>query len=185
MFYSEFLTMRLFTAIDLSDEVRSNLGAVIERLKPSADISWSPVRNLHITTKFVGEWAESRLEELKTVLAGVKPAGAFDVQIKGLGWFPNPHNPRVFWAAVHGGAALSNLAKATDEATSTVGIERESRPFTPHLTLARIRDRVPLSPLRQAVAALESTDFGSLRADMFYLYLSAGGKYTRLAEFPL
>ena len=60
--------MRLFTAIDISAEVRQNLKNFVAKLKPMAKISWSPVDNLHITTKFIGEWPEARLEEMKRAL---------------------------------------------------------------------------------------------------------------------
>jgi 2'-5' RNA ligase len=122
---------------------------------------------------------------MKKTLIQVPTSGAFDVAIHGLGWFPNPKSPRVFWAGVHGGEPLSALAAATEAATTKEGVPRENRPYSPHLTLARIRDRVPLEALRKAIATLASDDFGSFRATAFVLYLSAGGKYTKLAEFPL
>lgn len=180
--------MRLFAAIDLPKPVRSSLSAVLERLRPAADIRWSPVENLHVTTKFIGEWPENRLGELAKSLSAVKD-GPFPVTVSGLGWFPNPHRPRIFWAAVHAGEPLMRLAKATDAALTPLGIAAETKPYQPHLTLARIKDDPPLQKLRQAVAQLESADFGEFVADRFFLYLSkpgAGGSvYTPLEEFPL
>jgi 2'-5' RNA ligase len=177
--------MRLFVAIDISQEVQDNLSALLRRLRPAAKIQWSPVQNLHVTTKFIGEWPEERLEEMKKTLTQVPTSGAFHIAIRGLGWFPNPKSPRVFWAGVHGGEPLSVLAAATEAATAKVGVPPEKRSYSPHLTLARIRDRVPLEALRSAIAAVASDDFGSFGATAFVLYLSAGGKYTKLAEFPL
>jgi 2'-5' RNA ligase len=177
--------MRLFVAIDISREVQNNLSALLQRLRPAAKLQWSPIQNLHVTTKFIGEWPEERLEEMKKTLTQVPASGAFDISIRGLGWFPNPRSPRVFWAGVDGGEPLSALAAATEAATAKSGVPRENRQYSPHLTLARIRDRVPLEAFRKAIAALSSDDFGSFRATAFVLYLSAGGKYTHLAEFPL
>jgi 2'-5' RNA ligase len=177
--------MRLFVAIDIPQEVQSNLNALLQRLRPAAKLQWSPPQNLHVTTKFIGEWPEERLEEMKKTLTQVPTSGVFDIAIRGLGWFPNPRSPRVFWAGVDGGEPLSALAAATEAATAKSGVPREKRSYSPHLTLARIRDRVPLEALRKAIAALASDDFGSFRAIAFVLYLSAGGKYTKLAEFPL
>lgn len=183
-----FPTMRLFTAIDISTAVKSNLETLVGRLRPTVKLKWSPPGNLHITTKFIGEWPEERLEELKPALAALPARAAFEIAVEGLGWFPNPHSPRVFWAAVKAPAALADLARETDAAMARIGIPREPKPFAPHLTLARIKEPVPLAAMRQAVAGLESDDFGRFTADRFYLYLSemrpSGSVYTRLAEFP-
>ena len=177
--------MRLFTALDIPDDILANIGRLFDRLKPTARIRWSPTENMHITTKFIGEWPEIRLQEMRNTLARVPATGAIDISIRGLGWFPNPKNPRVFWAGVHAAESLSKLAAATEWATSSLGVPSETRPFSPHLTLARIRERVSLDGLHKTIAATGSDDFGSFQATAFFLYLSAGGKYTRLAEFSL
>jgi RNA 2',3'-cyclic 3'-phosphodiesterase len=181
--------MRLFTAIDIPDDVLGNLTALIERLKPAARIQWSPAANLHITTKFIGEWPEDRLPELKRALAGVTPHAPIPIRIRHVGFFPNPHSPRVFWAGIEAPADLTTLARDTDRATAALGVAPEQRAFSPHLTLARMREPVPLVKLREAIAALDSLDFGSFEAVHFYLYqsrLQAGGSvYTKLSEFPL
>ncbi len=139
--------------------------------------------NLHITTKFIGEWPEAKLDKMTRALAAVKPTVAVDVAIRGMGWFPNARNPRVLWAGVEADEKLKQLAAATEGAVHELGVEKEDRAYSPHLTLARIRERVPLDKLKGAIDNLPSTDFGSFRASAFYLYLSAGGRYTRLAEF--
>lgn len=177
--------MRLFTAIDLPPEIRASLSKLLDRLRPAAKISWSPVDNMHITTKFIGEWPEDRLAEMNAALASAGSPGALEIAVRGLGWFPNPRNPRVFWAGIEGGPELAALAHATEEAVYPIGVPREDRKFSPHLTLARIRERVPLERLRDAVDALEGPGFGSFRASAYSLYLSRGGKYTRLREFLL
>jgi 2'-5' RNA ligase len=176
--------MRLFTAIDIPTDVKDHILALLNRLRPLAKISWSPVENLHITTKFIGEWPDPRLDEIKRALSAVSPAAAFDIEVRGLGWFPNPRHPRVFWVGVDGGQPLRALAHATEQAVAALGVPVEQRPYSPHLTLARIKDRVALEPLRTAVAEAEAKSFGTFHAPAFYLYLSAGGKYTKLAEFP-
>ena len=72
---------------------------------------------------------------------------------------------------------------------AALGIKPEQRPFSPHLTLARIKEPVPLQQLRETIARLPSPDFGRFLAERFYLYQSRlnpqGSVYTRLAEFPL
>jgi 2'-5' RNA ligase len=177
--------MRLFTAIDIPTDVKEPILALLNRLRPLAKISWSPVENLHITTKFIGEWPESRLDEMKRALSAVPHPPAFDIEVHGLGWFPNPHHPRVLWVGVVAGQPLQALAGATEQAVAALGVPVEHRPYSPHLTLARIKDSLLLEPLRGTVAEAEKQSFGTFHATAFYLYLSASGKYSKLAEFPL
>jgi 2'-5' RNA ligase len=65
--------MRLFTGIDLPDEVHAKLEALVRALRPAARIKWISVANLHITTKFIGEWPEERLQELVAALRELTP----------------------------------------------------------------------------------------------------------------
>jgi RNA 2',3'-cyclic 3'-phosphodiesterase len=181
--------MRLFTALDLAPDVAANLERLLEQLKPAAPIKWSPPRNLHITTKFIGEWPAERLEELKAALRNLPARAPIAIAIAKLGFFPNPHAARVFWAGVQAGDGLLALARATDDATAVLGVAKETRPYAPHLTLARIAHPARLPGLLRAVAALPPLEFGAFTADRFYLYQSqtspAGSAYTKLAEFPL
>jgi 2'-5' RNA ligase len=180
--------MRLFVGLDLPADVIANLEKLLGRLRPSAQIQWSPLANLHVTTKFIGEWPEERLSELQTTLAAIPPRSPVGVRIHELGFFPNPRSPRVFWCGIDA-SGLADLASDTDRATATLGIPAEGRAFSPHLTLARIKERLNLEPLRQAITALPSLDFGSFECRTFFLYRSqlrpGGSVYTKLAEFPL
>jgi len=179
--------MRLFTAIDLPGEVLRNLEDLLVKLRPTARINWSPTANLHITTKFIGEWPEASLEELTRALAELAPRPAIPVEIHRVGFFPNPHSPRVFWCGIEA-PGLEALAADTDKAAAALGIRSEARAFSPHLTLARIKERLELQPLREAVAALSSLDFGRFHASSFFLYQSklrpTGSVYTKLREYP-
>jgi RNA 2',3'-cyclic 3'-phosphodiesterase len=177
--------MRLFTAVELSAEVTENLRLLLDRLRPAAKLSWTRPENLHITTKFIGEWPEERLDEAKRALASVKSSGPIAIGIHGIGWFPDARRPRVLFAGVKSGDELTDLAQATDDALAAIGVEKEDRKYTPHLTLARVRTSAPLDGIRKALDSIDSADFGSFTAAAFYLYLSASGKYTKLAEFPL
>ena len=176
--------MRLFTAIDLSPEVAGRLEALIAKLRPLARIRWSPAANLHITTKFVGQWPEERLPQLQAALAGIDRRTPIPIRISGLGFFPNQKSPKVFWAGVEAPVELGALARDTDSALATLGVEAEARVYSPHITLARIKGAAPALTL----GLPERVDFGSFVADRFYLYLSkpgpAGSVYTKLSEFP-
>ncbi len=179
--------MRLFTAIDLPSEMLLRLERLISALRPEALIKWSPLDNLHVTTKFIGEWPENRLNELHAVLSGVPNREPFQVEIRELGWFPNERSPRVLWSGVQGGQSLLRLAQDTEERLQTLGIAREERPFSPHLTLARIKNPVPLQRLRDRVRDMQPALIGTFLVSGFVLYLSEPGSnasiYRRLREY--
>jgi 2'-5' RNA ligase len=179
--------MRLFTALDLPAAVVRNLEDLLARLKPSARIQWSPPANMHITTKFIGEWPEERLGELEAALAGIAPRPPIAIRVRGLGFFPNPRAPRVFWCGIEA-PGLESLAADTDRAAAALGIPAEDRAFSPHLTLARNKERLNLDPLHKRIETLGALEFGEFEVREFYLYRSAlrpgGSVYTKLAEFP-
>ncbi len=165
--------MRLFTAIDIPADVKAALATLLDRLRPLAKLNWIPLEKLHITTKFIGEWPdkpEAQLDELKSALASVKAPAPVDIVIRGLGRLP-----RVLYAAVEPNEALAALAAATERA---VGGGVEDRAYRPHITLARARKRIPRIDL-------DVSTIGSFRVSTFALYLSAGGKYTKMQEFSL
>lgn len=181
--------VRLFTGLALEYPVRRNLELVLEHLAPLVPLNWSPADNFHITTKFIGNWAEEDLPRLEEALRGVSGMGEIAVRIEGFGWFPNPHQPRFVFAGVQAPAALHELAKRTDAACAALGIASEAKAYVPHVTLGRVKERVNLTPLRQAIAQLPSADFGFSKATKFLLYKSVPGEkssvYTVIREFGL
>ena len=181
--------MRLFTGIDLPEDVVNIFERLLVRFRPAANLKWVPAYNLHITTRFIGEWPEARLGELNDALAKVVPRAPIKVDLRGLGWFPNARRPRVFWVGVEGGPELAQLAHDIDSAIEPLGLARETRPFAPHLTLARIKQPVPLDKLHHMIETMESTEIATVHADRFYLYRSqpgsAGSIYTKLSEYRI
>lgn len=180
--------MRLFTGIDLPDHVVNVFERVLAHLRPAAHLKWVAPYNLHITTRFIGEWPEERLEELKDALADVAPRESFRVDLRGLGWFPNARRPRVLWAGVDAGKPeLQQLARDIDAALERLGLAREEREFSAHITLARIKQPVPLNRLQDIMAKMENTDFADFTVGSFHLFRSqpgaAGSIYTKLSEF--
>jgi 2'-5' RNA ligase len=181
--------LRLFTGIAAPPEINSALDDFVLKLKPLAPIRWSPASNFHITTKFIGAWGDDRLDELQTALATIPRGGSFSIAIRGFGFHPNARRPHVFFTNIDGGVALPELARRTNEACETVGVAREARPYSPHLTIARIDDPKGLGALHNALQQLTDIEFGEFTATSFHLYLSKPGRggsvYTSLAEFPL
>lgn len=181
--------MRLFTGIDIPEDVVANLNRLLDLLRPAAHLKWTPPYNFHLTTKFIGAWPEERLRELIDQLSPLGIRSTFAIQVEGVGWFPNAHNPKILWTGIKAGPELAALASDTDRALGLIGIPQETKQFSPHLTLARVKDVVPLSKLREEIEQLPSTEFGTFDADRFYLYESKTGPngsiYSKLAEFPL
>jgi 2'-5' RNA ligase len=165
--------MRLFTGLDLPGEVVRNLEALVARLRPTARIQWSPPANLHITTKFIGEWPDQRLPELQTALAALPERPEIEVAVAKAGFYPNERAPRIFWCGIEA-QGLEALAAHTDSATASLGVARENRAYS--------------RPLQSAIAAAGPLDFGRFTARSFFLYRSqlrpTGSVYTKLAEFP-
>ena len=180
--------MRLFTGIELPAEIKHQLTRLLDTLRPTARIKWSPVGNLHVTTKFIGEWPDERVDELVAALRSLPPRAAVHIAVRNLGWFPNSSSPRVFWAGLDAGPALAELARETERSLERLGVPVESRAYSPHLTLARIKEPVSLTALRGAVETLAGSDFGQFLADRFFLYQSTlkqtGSEYLQIAEFP-
>jgi RNA 2',3'-cyclic 3'-phosphodiesterase len=178
--------MRLFTAIDIPGETLSALSGFLDTLRPVGKLRWSRIENLHITTKFIGDWDEHRLPELITELSTVK-AAAIPVRVDGVGWFPNPHHPSALFAVAAG--EFGGLVSETNAACERLGIQPETRPFKPHVTLARVDSIAGVAEVRKAIATAGSLDFGQFAARSFALFESKMGPgrsiYTKLKEFPL
>jgi 2'-5' RNA ligase len=180
--------MRLFTGIALAPHVLDKLARVLKELCPLAPLNWSPLENLHITSKFIGEWPQERLTEIEKVLENLNLSCGFEVTIARFGYFPNPHNPRTLLAGVQAGPELSELASKIDEALHPLGVPLENRPYSPHVTLARIKHE-NIRELREHIANMTNFDFGTFQVSEFHLYLSKstpkGSVYTPLAGYPL
>ena len=179
--------MRLFIALDIPAETRARLTEYMERARLLApEARWARVEGLHVTLKFIGHVEDAEVGKIKAALAPIK-AIPFEVKFVGVGFFPNPNAARVFWAGVDGGDGLPKLASSIDAAMEKLGLPRETKPYHPHLTLARASMR-PLRELKPLLAGLPP-QFGTMTAHEFFLYLSqpqkGGSKYTKLERYAL
>jgi 2'-5' RNA ligase len=185
--------MRLFVALDIPGKIRAQIVDYMERARGLApEAHWACSDGLHVTLKFIGEVKDARLPEIKAALAAVE-AAPFAVTFGKVGFFPSPKSPRVFWIGVEDGPALPSLAAMIDGATHKLGIAREERPYSPHLTLARAGSGSGAQhKLRPLIALIESEappQFGTMTAREFYLYQSqpqrGGSRYTKIDRFEL
>lgn len=194
--------MRLFIALDIDDSIRRHIARFVEGVCNFApDARWLKPESLHVTLKFMGEQPEAAVEKIKLALTTVT-AGTAEINFRGYGFFPTPNSARVFWLGMESGPELASLAAAIDDKMSSLGIPKEDRRFSPHLTLARAaggsgspRWRKGDGPnrafqhLQEKLSALPTPEFGSMTPREFFLYRSQlspkGSLYTKLAGFSL
>src|SRR5712692_9100917 len=181
--------MRLFVALEIPSTVRENLAELLKSLRSmSPQTRWVRPENLHVTLNFLGEVPETKLAPIRSALAGALSEQPVTLDFRGLGFFPNEKHPRVFWAGIEASANLKTLAGDIDRAMEELGIPREQRPFSPHLTLARFEPPRLAEKLRAAIRENVARDFGMLRTSQFHLIESklkpSGAEYTTLESFP-
>lgn len=180
--------MRLFVALEIPSSVRENLAALIASMRAiTKEPRWLRAENLHVTLKFLGEVAEAKVDVIRSALGGIRSEKPVALEFRGFGFFPNEKHPRVFWAGMEASSNLKTLAGDIEGAIEKLGIAREKREFSPHLTLGRFeRPRLP-EVLRKLVADNQQREFGSLRTNEFHLIQSklkpAGAEYTTVATF--
>src|SRR6266852_3063736 len=133
--------MRIFIGIDLDTEVRSRIERFLEGVEGFApDARWARPESLHITLKFIGEQTPQKVEDVTQRLGQIE-GSAFEIHCTGYGFFPTAKAPRVFWGGIESGSQLAELAGKIEAAVAALGIPREDRPYSPHLTLARASGR--------------------------------------------
>jgi 2'-5' RNA ligase len=182
--------MRLFVALDIPGAVREALTHFCRPLRALCpEARWVRLEGVHITLKFIGETPPDLAERVRVELSSVPSTGPIELHFAGLGFFPTPRRPRVLWAGITAGVALSGLAGAIEAQLERLGIPRETRDFNPHITLARFDSPKGLDALRAALEKLSTPEFGGTTAREFHLYRSVlkrgGAEYTRLASYPV
>lgn len=182
--------MRLFCAVELPPAVRQQLergiGELRRRLPPAR---WVRAESIHVTLKFLGEQPNSLVgaleAEVRAALAACPPV---EVRIGGGGFFPSPRRARVAWV---GGQAvgLDRWAAALEEAAAACGVAREERPFSLHLTLARLERPWPEPDTERFLDAVGGWGFEPFVAQEVVLFESqlgpGGSRYTALRCWPV
>lgn len=190
--------MRLFVALEIPDETREALAALIDKLKPKCpSAKWVRPAGMHVTLKFIGHVGEEKLPAICDALAHARTADPIDMRFRSLGFFPNDRRPRVFWCGVEASANAAALAAEIDNRLTALGVETETRPFSPHLTLARLdpdkllnhgKPSAELAEILEAAKHMVAAEFGATRAAEFHIFESktkpSGAEYMRLQTFP-
>ena len=182
---------RLFFALNINDETRGRIVSAIDRLRAAPGrVKWTKAKNLHVTMNFVGDVPDKRIAELcdlakKTVADWASDRDELNFTVGPLICFPPGKRAKMIWAPItEGGEVMASLNAAMNQALAEGGWPNESRPFTGHVTVARIKD----GDLRQPVASFDGDDMGAVTATELTLYASdltrTGPIYSALAGFP-
>jgi 2'-5' RNA ligase len=188
--------IRSFIAVELPDELKLALTRLQTQLKTGsqAPVKWVDPYNIHLTLKFLGEISTDMVGKITVVIeeaaGGIPP---FRLEVKGLGVFPSFKRVQVVWVGVTGEVEqLSRLQRRIDSGLASLGFAPESRPFTPHLTLARVRDRATPQEQQNLGQLIDSTSFqtaGHFNVDSVQLMRSQltreGAVYSRIGSVKL
>jgi len=183
------MDLRCFIAIETPVDIQDAISEAIWPLKNLAQesIKWVLPENIHLTLKFLGNTPEGKIDSIEAALTrtteGFSP---IEGEIKGAGAFPSLRRPRVFWVGLECPPALLELKTRLERELAALGFTPDDRPFSPHLTVGRIKRGTPL-PTRRLAAAMEqlaATSFGTMDVREILLMKSGlrpgGPVYTRL-----
>jgi len=176
--------VRLFVAIDLPETVRERLGALCSGV-PGA--RWVDPANLHLTLRFIGEVDNRMADEIDAALSDVRMS-PFDLWMRDVGVFGRGQKVRTLWAGVEPSESLMRLQGKVENAVCAAGAGHETRKFTPHVTLARLRE-ASASRLQRFLSDSSGFAAGPISVDRFVLYSSflssSGAIHTPEAVYPL
>lgn len=178
--------IRSFVAVDTTPEVKTEVSHLLSRLKERArfSVKWVKPEQMHITLAFLGEVSPDFIEgakvELREVAGRFKP---FECRLEGLGAFPSAVRARVLWVGLKTGEReLTEVQREVSRALARLGYVPEKRPFSPHLTLGRLREPVDVNFINEMT--FQSSTFTISRLILFRSVLKPEGPiYSVLGDF--
>ena len=190
------LKIRSFIALPIPDPVRDVLQGTIKTLDDGIGerIRWVRPEGIHLTLKFMGDIDVTVINKLLSLLPAVANGFTpFELTMGELGCFPNNRRPRVLWAGVKGNLnVMRDLHIAIDSLVGDVGLPREHREFSPHLTLGRVNRNLSESHIRQIGQLIDTTDlpdnpsWTNQTVDLMRTGLDpAGSRHYLVEPFPL
>ena len=188
--------MRLFIAIELNPAVVRVTAELIDELRrraernaPRARIAWVTPERMHVTVRFIGHCDEASCDRIRDVLRPTIGVTPFTLTVEGVGAFPTSGRPRVLWAGLSG--ARDELSRVEREVTSRLAVAAvppEERPYSPHLTLGRVKDPTGLKTAA-IFRGLDDLVMGTTLVEAITLFESRlspkGPTYTALVRTPL
>ncbi|MBM3137602.1 MAG: RNA 2',3'-cyclic phosphodiesterase [Chloroflexi bacterium] len=154
--------LRTFLAIELPDSTKGNINDHIQTLRSftKSSIKWVAQDNLHITMKFLGEFDPSHINKLHNLLTHtINSIPVFKIHIDRMGAFPNLRAPKVIWLGFNMSDNLRKIYRCIEESVVNLGYDADDRPFSPHLTIGRIRRDLPGDEIRNIGEAMSIGNF--------------------------
>lgn len=183
---------RLFFAVDLPLKTLSTAQSLIDKFGvPSAHVRWVHAKNLHISLKFLGDVEAQTIPSLcAKAKEAVSGFGEMSLSIEGMGLFPNNTKPRVVWFGIKGATKqFARLESRLSENIECLGFPAAERPFTPHLTIGRVKSASARGELIRLVHNNHDLKVGEAPVKVIHIYESrlgpGGSVYTKVESFPL
>lgn len=180
---------RTFISIDVNDEVLNSLKPIQDDLRDTgADLKLVRPQNIHMTLRFLGDVSKSRLEVIEEAIEGITDFEPFEINLEGLGVFPEPSYIRVVWAGVSKGSdELCEVKESLESNLSSHGFSEDDKDFTPHFTIARVKSGKAKDKLNSIVEETSDEFFGSVFVDSVELrkseLTSEGPVYSTISKF--
>ena len=184
--------IRAFIAIEIPDEIREKISDLQSSLKNlGGRISWTKPKNIHLTLKFLGDIDEMLIDEIASELNKIAASiSQFQIHVEEIGAFPNFKRARVIWVGTKSeNEQLTELALQIDNSMEKLGFTKETRKFSGHLTLGRIKDPTGIQPIIDRLQQNKDFQAGSFPMKELFLIKSqlhpAGSIYTILKKVDL
>ncbi|MEJ2744276.1 MAG: RNA 2',3'-cyclic phosphodiesterase [bacterium] len=169
------MKIRTFIAIELGDKEKKCLGLIQNKLKRELPpVRWVKPATLHLTLKFLGYVEEDRIPKIVECMnSASRGCNPFRMRLSSIGAFPNTRNPRTIWMGIREeSGALKKIAAELERLLSQIGIEPEERPFSPHLTLGRVKERGDGNVFDGVLSVFKDQEAGEVRVDRISLMRS-------------
>lgn len=183
--------MRLFVALEISEEVRENLAAIRKKLSFGTEVRWVPPQNFHVTLEFIGNVLAEKVPQIIEALQRVRADGPVKLRFRGMGGSA----AGVIWVAIESTPAIESLANDINHRLQPLDIASEHRTFHPHVTVARFKDRKLMRKIEELIEGNRKDgagpglkpDFGTMMTSEFHLIesktLPSGPIYSKVQSF--
>jgi 2'-5' RNA ligase len=182
---------RIFIGIKIKpDQIFCGLIDSLRDAMKEESIRWTDISNFHITLSFLGNTEEEIIDIIKPVIKeSCGNSEIFDIVLKGVGVFKNLHDPRVLWVGIDKSDSLKKIQSKITEGLINAGVKTDDKPFSPHLTIGRIKHINDPDILRSLLMKHHDYEVQRVSVGSVILYESVlsqeGPLYKNLAEYRL
>ena len=183
--------MRIFIGVKLNETVHQKIETFLKPFKKAGTpIRWVKPENVHITLKFIGEVPKDKYLQIEKQLSNLDLAvDSMDIKLTGCGKFGKQDTLNIFWIGLEPNPLLNRLYDLIEESLNKIGIEKESRPFKPHITVGRNKRNYNFKGFYETIADKSDQPIAEFTVSHFQVFKSdlkpEGPIYTILKEIPL